>query len=293
MIDKLRSIAIFAAVVDEGTFRAAAKALKLSPSRVSETVADLERDLGVTLLYRSTRQLSLTNEGRALHQNARAMLAAAESGLDAVNPASNEPQGALRVTAPAFTTLTGLMDRFAAFAQAYPKVEIDFDFSDAPRDMIRDGYDVSIRAGWLEDSEHMTRNLGQEDRFLVASPAYVASQPAPSHPNDLDDWTWIRFSMRPDKTELTSRSGKVATVTGRSHIKVNSASALYEFSVRGLGVTAIPENLACRGFDRGDLVHVLPDWSLKPLGLHAVWPNQSRRENLTTLFVRFLATQAA
>ena len=293
MIDKLRSIAVFACVVDQGTFRGAAKTLGLSPSRVSETVSELETDLGVTLLYRTTRQLSLTLEGRALYEKAQAMLAAAESGLDAVNPSSAEPQGVLRVTAPAFATQTGLMDRFAGFALRYPKVELSFDFSDAPRDLIRDGYDVSIRAGWLEDSEHMTRSLGYEDRFLVASPAYVGARLEPTHPEDLEDWNWIRFSMRPDKTELTDQSGETVLVTGGSNLKVNSASSLYEFAVRGLGVTAIPENLACRGFGRGDLVHVLPEWSLKPLGLHAVWPKQARRENLTTLFVRYLAEHQA
>ncbi|MEO0912882.1 MAG: LysR family transcriptional regulator, partial [Pseudomonadota bacterium] len=129
MIDKLRSIAIFTTVVDQGTFRAAARHLGLAPSRVSETVSELEKDLGVTLLYRSTRQLSLTQEGRVLHAKGVAMLATVESGLDALNPMSRDPQGTLRVTAPAFVTQTGLMDRLADFSLAYPRVDLKFDFS--------------------------------------------------------------------------------------------------------------------------------------------------------------------
>ncbi|MEL7461556.1 MAG: LysR substrate-binding domain-containing protein [Pseudomonadota bacterium] len=289
MIDKLRSIAIFATVVDAGTFRAAAATLGLAPSRVSETVSALEKSLGVTLLYRSTRQLSLTSEGRILHEKAQQMLASAESGLDAINPASADPHGALRVTAPAFVVQTGLVDTFAEFARAYPRIALTFDFSDEPRDLIRDGFDVSIRAGWLDDSDFMSRSIGQADRLLVASPDYVADRPAPTRPADLEDWDWVRFAMRPEKTELTGPDAQIVTVTGRSHVLVNTAEALYEFAARGLGVTAIPEHLACRGFDRGDLVHVLPQWSLKALGLYAVWPDQSRRETLTTLFVRFLA----
>lgn len=289
MIDKLRSIAIFATVVDEGTFRGAATALGLAPSRVSETVSELEKALGVTLLYRSTRQLSLTSEGRVLHEKAKAMLANVESGLDAINPASTDPQGNLRVTAPAFVVQTDLVDAFASFARRYPKIALTFDFSDEPRDLIRDGFDVSIRAGWLEDSEFMARSIGQADRLLVAAADYAAQKPPPHHPRDLEDWDWVRFAMRPDQTALTGAGGDVATVTGRSHVVVNTAEALYEFAARGLGVTAIPEHMACRGFERGELVHVLPDWSLKPLGLFAVWPDQSRRENLTTMFVRFLA----
>ncbi|MEM9969764.1 MAG: LysR family transcriptional regulator [Pseudomonadota bacterium] len=289
MIDKLRAIAIFSTVVDQGTFRAAALHLGLGPSRVSETVSELEKELGVTLLYRSTRQLSLTHEGRVLHEKAQEMLSTVESGLDAINPTSSDPQGALRVTAPAFVTQTGLMDDFASFARMYPKIDLLFDFSDAPRDLIGDGYDVSIRAGWLEDSELMTRNIGQAGRLLVASPDCVEHHGTPSHPADLEAWNWIRFTVRPNQTELTHESGEVVIVTGKSHVSVNSADSLYEFAARGLGVTAIPENLACRGFARGELVHILPEWSLKSLGFHAVWPDQSRRENLTTLFVRHLA----
>lgn len=293
MIEKLRSIAIFATVVDQGTFRAAALHLGLAPSRVSQAVSDLEKDLGVTLLYRSTRQLSLTHEGRVLHERASVMLSAAESGLDAINPMSKEPTGALRVTAPAFITQTALMDTFAAFAKTYPGVRLTLDFSDHPRDLIKDGFDVAIRAGWLEDSEHLTRSIGHADRLLVASPDYFASNAPPTHPKELEDWDWVRFQMRSDQTELTSSEGEVASVTGKSHVAVNSADALYEFAVRGLGLTAVPEHLACRGIDRGELVHVLPDWALRPLGLNAVWPDQSRRKNLTMIFVRFLAEAGA
>lgn len=289
MIDKLRAIAIFANVVDHGSFRGAAQNLGLAPSRVSETVSNLEKALDVTLLYRSTRQLSLTHEGRLLHDQAKAMLAAAENGLDVINPSSSNPQGALRVTAPAFVTQTALMDDFAAFSDRYPRVDVHFDFSDTPHDLIKDGYDVSIRAGWLEDSEFMSRSIGVADRLLVASPDYVKQNGTPTEPADLEFWNWIRFSVRPNQTQLTDAAGQEASVTGKSHLTVNSADALYEFATRGLGVTSIPEHLACRGFERGELVHVLPEWSLKSLGLYAVWPDQSRRENLTSLFVRFLA----
>lgn len=292
MIDKLRSIAIFSAVVDRGTFRAAAEQLGLAPSRVSQMVADLENDLGVTLLYRSTRRLSLTQQGRILHERAQEMLAAAESGLDAINPLSAEPAGKLRVSAPAFATQTQLMDTIAGFARAFPKVALDLQFTDQRQDLIADQFDVVIRAGWLEDSELLSRKIGDADRLLVASPEYCRARPPPKEPADLESWHWIQFAMRPDRTELVSADGTVCTVQGLSHVRVNAADALYEFAARGLGVSAIPEHLACRGFDRGDLIHVLPSWSLKPLGIFAVWPDQSRRENLTMIFVRYLASES-
>lgn len=289
MSDSLRSIAIFATVVDQGTIRAAALYLGLAPSRISQAVSNLEKNLGVTLLYRSTRQLSLTHEGQVLYEKATVMLNAAESGLDAINPVSKEPNGAIRITAPAFVTQTALMDTFAAFAVAYPKILLKFDFSDRQIVLIKDGFDVAIRAGWLEDSEFLTSSIGHVERLLVASPTYVGVHPAPVHPRDLEIWNWVRFSMRPDPTEFISPAGDIVSITGKSNVSVNSADALFEMAVRHLGLTVVPEHLACRGIDAGNLVQVLPHWSLRPLGLHAVWPDQSRRENLTMLFVRFLA----
>ena len=289
MIDKLRSIAIFSKVVEQGSFRGAALHLGLAPSRVSETVSNLEKDLGVTLLYRSTRQLSLTHEGRVLHDKAQSMLAEIEGGLDTITNVSRDPQGALRVTAPAFIAQTWLMDRFAAFAQQYPKIDLTFDFSDATRDIIKDGFDVSIRAGWLEDSDLMSRKLGYADRLLVAHPNYIARMGVPAGPKDLEAWDWVHFSVRTEFTHLYDAEGEVHVVGGKSHITVNSAISLYEFAARGLGITTIPETLAHKGFARGELAHVLPAFTLKRLGLHAVWPDQSRRESLTRLFVRSLA----
>lgn len=291
MIDKLRRIAIFSSVVDQGSFRAAARHLGLAPSRVSQSVSDLEKEIGVTLLYRSTRHLSLTQEGRILHEQARAMLAAAEIGLDAINPLSTQPAGLLRISAPAFVTQTDLMDDFAEFAKAHPNVSLDLHFTDQQHDIIKDGFDLAIRAGWPQDSDLRSRKIGRTDRHLVASPDYVAARPAPDHPNDLKDWDWIRFIMRADKADFISRDGTAASVSGKYRVTVNSAAALYEFAVRGLGVSAIPDHLAKRGYDRGELVQILPEWSLQPLGIYAIWPDKSRRENLTTLFVRFLSSR--
>lgn len=289
MIDKLRAIAIFGAVVNQGSFRGAARNLGLSPSRVSETISDLENSLGVTLLYRSTRQLSLTHEGRLLHGKAKEMIAAAESGLDAINPHSKEPSGALRVTAPKFVTQSHLMDDFSQFSKSFPKIDIEFHFSDHPSNLIKDNFDVGIRVGLLEDSDLITRNIGQMERLLVASPDYVKHKGNPKRPADLEEWDWIRFVVRPNMVELTGADGKTHAISGRSHISVNSAEALYEFAMRGLGVTGIPDQLAFQGFERGDLIHVLPDWKLPPLDMQAFWPNNAKRENLTNLFVRFLA----
>jgi DNA-binding transcriptional LysR family regulator len=135
----------------------------------------------------------------------------------------------------------------------------------------------------------MSRTIGQAAKLLVASPDYIATQSTPTHPRDLEAWKWIHFSMRPERAEMISKSGKSTHINCTYQIEVDSAQALYEFAIRSLGVTAIPENLANRGISRGELVHVLPEWSLPSLGLYAMWPDRSRRESLALIFVRFLA----
>ena len=261
----------------------------LAPSRISETVSDLEQELGVTLLYRSTRRLSLTHEGQILYAEAKKMLQAAESGLDGIRPASKQPAGTLRISVPAFATQSELMDAFSSFAATYPKVRLDFDFSDHRRDLIKDGFDVAVRAGKLENSELLTRNIGVIKRRVVASLRYYGSKTEPEHPRDLAGWDWVGFSQRSDEIALTSPDGEVVSVSGRCHIVVDSADAMHEFVLRGLGLAALPENLVSRGHVRGELIHVLPEWEPRPIRLHVVWPDQSRRENLAQLFVRFLA----
>jgi DNA-binding transcriptional LysR family regulator len=292
MIEKLRSMAIFATVVDQKTFRAAAEHLGLAPSRVSQVVSDLESELGVTLLHRSTRQLSLTNEGHILYTKVSQMLAAAETGLDSINLISSQPSGELRVTAPAFVTQTGLMNSLAEFSQEYPQINLKINFSDHPRELIKEGFDVGIRAGWLKDSEMLSRNIGQTKRLLVASPDYVASKPNPNNPSDLEHWQWIHFSMRPERAEFISKQGESASVTCNARIEVDSAHALYEFAVRNQGLTQLPEHLARQGIEKGELVHVIPDWSVRPLSFIAIWPDRSRRESLALIFVRFLAERS-
>ncbi|MDV7143605.1 LysR family transcriptional regulator [Tropicimonas sp. TH_r6] len=289
MIDHLKHMAIFARVVDEGSFRAAARGIGLSPSRVSETVSDLEAFLGVTLLYRTTRKIALTNEGRIFYARVADMMRTAETGLNELNALALEPAGALRVSLPAFMSSSGLSTAIGEFIRLHPHVALSVTYTDHPVGLIDDGYDMNIRVGWLDDSSMMSRKLGEIGRLLVAGTDYAASRPEPEHPTDLEEWDWIRFQHRSDVTELIAPSGEVVKISGQSQLQVDSADALDHFARMDLGVTLLPAHLAERGIAAGELVHLLPEWSLRTLGVYAVWPDKSRRENLTLLFVRFLS----
>ena len=167
--------------------------------------------------------------------------------------------------------------------------EQKFNFSDRSRDLIIKGFDVGIRAVLLQDSELMSRGIGRTKRLLVASPEYVAKKQTP---RDLETWDWLHFSMRPEKVELISKKPETVTVACKSRIEVDSAYALHELAIRGLGLSPLPENLANRALEQGALVRVMPEWSSAPLEFHAVRPDRSRRESLSLIFVRFLASQS-
>jgi len=289
MIDHLRHMAIFARVVDEGSFRAAAKAIGVAPSRVSATVSELEDFLGVTLLYRTTRKIALSNEGRMFYARVTDMLRSAENGLNELNALSLEPVGALRVSMPAFMSSSSLSTAIAKFSRLHPQVALSLAFSDQKMNLINDGFDVNIRVGWLDDSAMMSRKLGESARALVAGSDYAATRPVPEHPSTLEDWDWVRYRNRSEYTRLNGPGGEEAKVLGQARLEVDSVDALYHFTCQNLGATVLPEHLAARGEAEGKLVRLFPEWQLAPLGIFAVWPDTSRRENLTLLFVRFLA----
>ncbi|MEM8979770.1 MAG: LysR family transcriptional regulator [Pseudomonadota bacterium] len=291
MIDHLRQMAIFARVVDEGSFRAAAQDLGLAPSRISETVSELEAYLGLTLLYRTTRKITLTNEGRIFYARVVEMLRNAEAGLNELNALSLDPVGALRISIPAFLASSPLSTAVAGFARLHPNVAFSVSYTDHPVDIIEGGFDLVVRVGWLDDSQMMSRKLAEGMRVLVAGTEYARQHSTPQTPEDLEDWDWIRYRQRADTTEMVSTSGQKAKVTGNAQIEVDSIDALYHFAVQNMGVTILPSFLAERGIAAGDLIQLLPDWHLRQLGVYAVWPDKSRRESLCLLFVRYLADQ--
>ena len=291
MIDHLRQMAIFARVVDEGSFRGAAKDIGLAPSRISETVSELETYLGTTLLYRTTRKITLTNEGRMFYGRVVEMLRSAETGLNELNALSLDPVGALRISIPAFMAQGPLSKAIADFAQLHPNVAFSVVYTDHTTNLVEDGFDLNIRVGWLKDSAMMSRKLAEGQRVLVAGKEYVLGRKVPQRPTDMEDWDWVRYRQRADTTEFTSPTGETEKVTGNAQIEADAMDAVYFFATHNMGATILPSFLAERGIAAGKLVRLLPEWALRPLGIYAVWPDKSRRESLTLLFVRFLAEQ--
>lgn len=292
MLDELRQIAIFAKTVDHGSFRAAAKALQLSPSVVSHHVGQLEERLGTALLYRSTRKLSLTPDGERLLEAAHDMLNAAEAGVQLISNQTDQLSGVLRITIPAIFTSSVLTEHISDFATAYPKIDFSLDFSETRRDIIADGFDIAIRAGDMKDSSLKSQKLFEFNRRLVASPAYYKTQRKPKSPEDLSDWDWIVLApVQGKKVEFKKARKRQALKKVNSRISVNSAHALSQLARAGAGLAIVPEYFSEPHIAASELVYVLPDWNVDPINVYAVWPSNAPKNGLIKQLVTFLKSR--
>ncbi|HEX2689801.1 MAG TPA: substrate binding domain-containing protein [Kofleriaceae bacterium] len=229
----------------------------------------------------------ISRQNPATCLNARQMVEAAERGLDGVSNAT----GRLRVTAPAFLTMSGLCRDLAAFVAQHPGVELAISFTEATQDLLRDGLDVALRIGSLGDSIHKTRKLADMRRVLVAAPEVAAAKLRA--PRDLTAHGFIQLSSRPPRLTLARPGRKPVTVAVHPRIWVDSAAAVRELALAGAGIATLPELLVRDDLSRGRLVAVLPEWTVASVGVYAVWPSHAQRAELTQAFIAFIAPRFA
>lgn len=288
MIDDLKAIAVFAEMARQGSFRAAADALGLSPSVVSYHVSQLEKRVGTALIYRSTRKLSLTHEGQVLYQHARTMLDAAQQGLNEVVSHDNEPQGKLTITLPSALTRAPINQRIAEFAKQYPKIELNLLYTDIRQDLIANGIDLAVRAGELEDSALKSKSIGTIERVLVCSASYAEQHDAPSVPEDLAEWNWIRLAMLPTQRTLIGPANQRIPIHYASQIVVDSVDAMAQFSILGLGISTPPRFLVEDAIADGRLVQLLSEWHVEGVPIYAVWPGNASINNNARRLLNYL-----
>ena len=286
MIDDLKSMAIFAQTVRRGSFRAAAKALALSPSVVSYQITKLEERLGTALIYRSTRKLSMTAEGEALYTHAQQMLDQAELGFRAVS-GRDQATGKLTITLPLSVTSDVITRQIAEFSKENPGIELHCIYSDERLDLTSEGIDIAFSLGKLPDSSLNVRKIATKKRTLVCSPEYYARQAEPKNPDDLKDWNWIRHDMLPVSRTLY-KDGKKYELNLTGNISANSAEAMVQFALNGLGLITAAGWLVEDYLENGRLVRVLPDWEVEPLNFYAVWHGNITECSNTRRLLNFL-----
>ncbi|MEL6640449.1 MAG: LysR family transcriptional regulator [Pseudomonadota bacterium] len=293
MIDDYRGLAVFVAVVDAGSFSAAARRLKLSTSVVSHHVSKLETKLGTPLFVRSTRSLALTGEGSRIIDAARRMVLAGEEAIDTLAADTDQPFGTLRITLPAFGDASPLHQALWEFARTHPLVKLSINNSDKPVDLVKDGYDLAIRLGVLADSSLKSRRIGTFHRILAASVDYIAQKPPIRTFDELIKQDFVSVSILPRKIGLI-RDGETLTFTPETYrIEVDTIAAAIAAVRAGLGIQHLPESEIKEDLATGRLVEVLPEWRLPELGVYAVWPDLGQHKQLTRRLLDFLLASLA
>lgn len=266
--------AVFVKVVDAGSFSAAARLLGLPTSTVSTRVARLERRLGVTLLQRTTRRLSLTDAGGLYYRHAATGLGYLLDAEAAVNESTGEPKGVLRVTAPADIGDELLADIVSQMRRRYPKVGIDLVLVSRYVDLIAEGVDVAIRTGSLKDSTLIARSVGVARWAPFAGPDYLESAPPLDAPQALRHHCCLQFTpLGKDAWTLTDSRGSVV-VPMSGQVMVNDVRVIRSMALAGEGVALLPTYLCRDECARGELVRVLPEWHAKADPVHLVYPHQ-------------------
>lgn len=287
MFDHLKSMAIFAKVVDAGSFRAAADMLEMSPSVVSRHVSELERRLDCALLYRTTRRMSVTEAGQRVYQASAAMLAVTETGLAELTERSEQIAGRLTVSAPATVFETDVCaDGVASFCARYPRIQLEITYSDQKIELLGSKFDLAIRVGMrLDDSRYRARQLCVLERVLVASPSLLANHGTPRTLAELAQLDWVKLAQFSPARQMVSIKGEIPEFEPPVSVSVDSVAALRTFALRGMGVVAIPRVLVESDLGAGALVALDMEWSLMAPGLHAMWPGNATRASLANRFV--------
>jgi DNA-binding transcriptional LysR family regulator len=283
----------FAEVVERGGFAAAGRHLGLPKSKLSRRVAELETRLGVRLLQRTTRKLSLTEVGEVYLRHCLAVRDAAEAAAEAVEAVQTEPRGTIRIACPVTLAQSTLGPIMALFLARHPHVKVDMRVSNRVVDLVDEGIDVALRVRTtLDDSGSLVvKKLGESNTYLVASPLQLERQGQPNSPDDLATMDTMAMSSMDGKATLTliGPSGARHTLVHQPRYVADDLLTLKFAVLQGTGLCFLPDYMCRRELEDGRLVHVLPGWS-PPRGIfHAVYPSRRGMVPAVRRFLDFLA----
>jgi DNA-binding transcriptional LysR family regulator len=290
-MDRSLEMAVFVAVVDAGSFVAAAEPLRMSKAAVSRHVDALEKRLGVRLLQRTTRRLSLTEPGRVFHRRAKAVLSALDEAESEVTSSAQTPKGAIRINVPVTFGIMHLAPLWGEFLETYPQVDLDITLNDRVVDLVDEGYDLAVRIGALANSSLVSRRLAGTRMVLCASPAYLAQAGVPTHPRDLAHHRVLAYTHWAGRDEWPF-DGPDGPLTVRTQARVysNNGDTCRAIALRGGGIMFQPSFMVDDDVRRGDLIELLPDYRSIERGIHVVYPTREQLPLKVRCLVDFLVT---
>ncbi|UGA56774.1 LysR family transcriptional regulator [Vibrio sp. VB16] len=287
----LDGMVIFVQVVKLGSFTLAADVSGHSSSYISKEVNKLEARLGVRLLHRTTRSLSLTPEGELYFQLSNQIIEDAEQAENAIVGKQGEPHGLLRISCPMSYGLSNLGPILDQFIEKYPKIQLDIDLNDRKVDLVSDGFDVVIRATMrLEDSSLISRKITSSEALVLASPSYLAKHGTPQHPYELDRHKVISYSnlKQPNVWPFEDLNGEQILVHVESHVLTNNSTLEVGLAVAGQGIFRIPCFALKDELETGKLVELFQDWAKPSVGVFMVYPSRKHMSAKVRCFIDFV-----
>src|SRR6266404_4003009 len=288
-MDRLTSMAVLVRVADRGSFAAAAKELRLSPTMIGKHIRYLEQRLGSSLINRSTRRQSLTELGRNYVDHCRHVLEEVEAGEALAEEATRTPMGRLRVGAPLAFGAYAVAPALVAFMKRYPEIHIDLVLNDRMVDLVDEEIDIAVRVGPLTDSTMMTRSLTPHQTIVCAAPSYLSERGTPRHPHDLAKHDCLSFPNWGDSSRWSfiGAEGEIS-VEVKSRYQINNAFGMRHAAVAGAGIVMQRADLLADDIERGRLRVLLPDYKTQSRPRHLVWLKDRRMTRKLRAFIDYM-----
>jgi DNA-binding transcriptional LysR family regulator len=289
-MDILASMKVFVAVVDAGSFAAAAGKLDMSRAMASKYVMNLEDHLGTRLLNRTTRRLSVTESGSVFYERSVQIISDVTEAEQVAGHMSAVPRGILKITMPLSYGQHRLGPVIADYVRQYPQVKLDISFSDHKADLIEEGFDLAIRIGTLPGSGLIARKLGSGRVIVCASPDYLKRHGTPQTPEDLARHSCLGYTLSNSGDEWRlQRQGEEAAIRIAGPIRADNGDMLRLAALSGAGLIFQPHFIVSEDLQAGRLVQVLADYASAELGIYAIYPSRKHLSAKVRTFVDFLA----
>jgi DNA-binding transcriptional LysR family regulator len=290
-MDRLDELRLFLAIVDSGSLAAGGRKLLRSPSSVSRILGEMEQRLGTRLLQRTTRQLSLTDSGARLAEQARRLIADFDEAIDHTVGETAGLRGNIRVSAPTLFGSRHLAPLVRAFLDAHPDTALQLSLEDRLVDLIDGRIDVALRIGHLEDSSLVARRVGRTQRVVVASPDYLGKRGTPSKPEDLARHSAVILNNQANTAawSFQRKGSKSQKISVPSRLEVNRAETAIGLALAGMGLTRVLSYQVAEELKQGSLIRVLRDYEPAPMPVQLVYPSARLIASRLRAFLDFAA----
>ena len=288
-MDRFEAMNVFCKVVELGSFAAAAERLNISTSATSRMVSQLEALLNARLLNRTTRRISLTEDGRGYYERSLQLLTDLDEAEELVGSASVALRGTLRLTAPVSLGVWHLAPAIAEFSQLHPQLKFDISLSDQQSDLVEEGLDLAIRVGALGSQNMVARPIGQARLMACAAQDYLNARGTPLTPAELTSHQCLTYAYASESHVWTFvKDGEKLPIRVSGAIHANNGLLLRELAAQGMGITIAPDFILQVGVNEGRLVEILQDWTPPPLTIYAAYPSRKHLSAKVRGFANFL-----